>query len=73
MSRNPVEENVVTRFLLGAAVIFAMMVGGGAVGSVGTSLGIPYGGWMGVTLGAVAVFVGFTALYRRYDASYDAD
>ena len=68
---NPVENNFVTRFILGFAVIFAMMIGGGAVGWAFSSIGIPYGDWLGVAIGAVVVFAVFAVLYRRYDASFD--
>lgn len=71
MGSNPVEANFVTRYLLGFAVIVAMMLGGGAVGAAFRATEVPYGGWIGVTVGAVLVFVGFVVLYGRYDASYD--
>jgi hypothetical protein len=70
MATNPVEENFVTRYILGLGVILAMMVGGRAVGSVFGSTGISYGGPLGVVLGAALVFVVFTMLYRRYDRSH---
>ncbi|WP_254544021.1 hypothetical protein [Halomarina pelagica] len=73
MGNNPVEDNFVTRFLLGLAVIFAMMIGGGAIGGAFLSLGVPYGDWLGVAVGSVLVFVAFVVLYRRYDASYDTE
>ena len=66
MRRNPVEENVVTRFVLGVVVIFAMMLGGGVVGRAFESIGVPYGSWIGVTVGTIAVFLVFTVLYNRY-------
>jgi len=70
MATNPVEENFVTRYILGLGVILAMMIGGRAVGSVVGSTELPYGGVLGVVLGALLVFLGFTVLYRRYDRSY---
>ncbi|MFC4544413.1 hypothetical protein ACFO5R_21010 [Halosolutus amylolyticus] len=70
MGTNPVEENFVTRFLLGFAVIVAMAIGGRAVAAAFVSAGIPYANWLGVAVGAVLVFAAFTVLYRRYDASY---
>jgi hypothetical protein len=73
MSTNPVDANFVTRFLLGFAVIAAMTVGGRAVGSAFVSVGIPYGEWLGVAVGAMLVFAVFAVLYRRYDAAFDAD
>ena len=73
MSNNPVERNFVTRYILGFAVIFSMMLGGGAVGGAFQSMEIPYGGWIGVAIGAILVFIGFTILYDRYDAAYDGE
>jgi hypothetical protein len=49
-----------------------MFVGGSAVGELLQDTPLPYGGWIGVALGAVLVFVGFTALYRRYDSSFES-
>jgi hypothetical protein len=69
MATNPVEENFITRFILGIGVIVAMMVGGGAGGHVLRNLDLPYGGAVGVTLGALFVFIVFIGLYRRYDAA----
>lgn len=71
MSLNPVEENFVTRFILGFAVIVAMFAGGGAVGSTLQSSEVPYGGVLGTALGAIVVFLVFVVLYRRYDASFE--
>lgn len=71
MGTNPVEENFVTRYILGFAVIVAMMLGGGAVGGAFQAVEIPYGGGIGVALGAILVLVGFIVLYGRYDAAYD--
>lgn len=70
MASNPVEENFVTRFLLGMAVLLAMVLGGGAVGQFFQNAGVPYGDWLGAGLGMIAVFAAFTVLYRRYDASF---
>lgn len=66
---NPVEANVVTRFILGLAVIFAMMLGGGVVGRAFETLEFQYAGAIGVAVGALAVLLGFVVLYTRYDAS----
>jgi hypothetical protein len=71
MDSNPVERNPVTRFVLGFAVIAAMAVGGGAVGTLFDSVGVPAGEYVGVAVGAAAVFVAFAAWYRRYDASIE--
>lgn len=69
MATNPIEENFITRFILGFAVIMAMMIGGGAGGYGLRTLDFPYGGVVGVTIGALVVFIGFVGLYRRYDAA----
>jgi hypothetical protein len=71
MANSPVEENIVTQFILGFTVILAMMGGGGAVGGFLDMTSVPYGGVLGTALGALLVFVGFSILYRRYVASYD--
>jgi hypothetical protein len=73
MSTNPVEANVVTRFILGFAVIAAMMLGGGAGGAALGRLDLPYGGVVGTALGAILVFIGFIVLYRRYDAGFTGE
>jgi len=70
MTSNPVEDNFVTRFILGLAVIFAMMFGGGAGGVALSALDIPFGRLLGTVIGALLVFAAFAVLYRRYDASY---
>ncbi|MDZ7730268.1 MAG: hypothetical protein U5K37_03975 [Natrialbaceae archaeon] len=69
MSTNSIEDNLITRFILGFAVILAMTVGGGAVGGALSALQVPYGAWVGVAFGALVVFAGFVGLYRRYDAT----
>jgi hypothetical protein len=70
MSTNPVEANVVTRFLLGFAVIVAMMFGGGVGGSTLNDTTVPYGGVVGTAIGTLVVFLGFAVMYRRYDQSH---
>ncbi|GAA0677911.1 hypothetical protein ACFQDG_02720 [Natronoarchaeum mannanilyticum] len=72
MEQNPVEDNFVTRFLLGAAVIFAMSMGGAAAAELFRRVGMPYGAWVGTLVGAIAAFVAFAILYRRYDESFEA-
>ncbi len=67
MSPNPVEQNVVTRFLLGFAVILGMMLGGAAGGSLASLVDVPYAGVSGVFLGSVIVFGAFSVWYTRYD------
>ena len=73
MGQNPIENNLVTRFLLGFAVVVAMILGGELVGGALLRLDVPYGDWIGVAIGAAVVFLVFTALYRRYDAAYDGE
>lgn len=72
MVNNPVENNFITRLILGFAVIVAMMIGGGAVGGLLMNAGIPYGDWIGVAVGAIVVLGVFVVLYQRYDASYNS-
>ncbi|HMB49533.1 hypothetical protein [Natronoarchaeum rubrum] len=72
MERNPVENNFVTRFLLGLAVVFGMVLGGGAVGWSLSTAGLPFGVWIGTAVGALAVFIAFAVWYGRYDASFSA-
>ena len=71
MASNPVEANFVTRFLLGTAVLLAMVLGGGAVGQLFLNRGVPYGDWLGTGLGMIVVFAVFAVLYQRYDADFD--
>lgn len=72
VTRNPIERNFLTRFLVGLAVVFGMFLGGGALGWTFLSVGVPYGDWIGTGVGAVLAFAAFAVLYRRYDASFDA-
>jgi len=65
MERPFVERNPITRFLFGLVVIAAMMVGGRIVGEGFLALGVPYGDWIGVGVGAVVVFVVVAVLYSR--------
>jgi len=73
MNQNPVEDNPVTRYILGMAVLFGMFLGGGAGLAAFDAARIPYGGWIGFLVGAVVVFVGFVVWYRRYDAQFDSE
>ncbi|MHB9287697.1 hypothetical protein ACKVMT_11755 [Halobacteriales archaeon Cl-PHB] len=73
MVSTPVENNFVTRFLLGLAVIVAMFVGAEAVGRLFTRLDVPYGTNLGVLVGALLVFLAFAAWYTRYSRSVEAD
>lgn len=71
MSPNPVEENFVTRYALGFAIIAAMMLGGGAGGWALASLDVPGGRWIGTLLGALVVLVAVGVRYQGYDESYN--
>jgi len=66
MATNPVEENPVTRWLLGMAVIFGMMLGGAAGAQVFATVPVPYASVLGVLIGALLVLVGFSVWYTRY-------
>jgi hypothetical protein len=44
-----------------------MFVGGGVVGGLFLAAEVPYGDWIGVGVGSVAVFVAFVLAYRQYD------
>lgn len=50
-----------------------MRLGGGAVGRILTAVSVPYGEWLGVALGGVLVFVGFSVPYRRSAATFDTE
>lgn len=63
---NPVEANIVTRFLLGLAVILAMFFGGLVGGWVFARTPVPFATVLGVFLGALAVFLLFAIRYARY-------
>jgi hypothetical protein len=69
MTETPAEANPVTRFILGLAVILAMMAGGGAVGALVRPLDVSFATPVGVAVGALAVFVAFGVLYQRYSSS----
>lgn len=70
MSSNPVERNFVTRYVLGFAIMGAMMLGGGAGGWTLATLGVPGGTWLGTLLGALVVLVAIGVWYNRYDESF---
>ncbi|KYH26728.1 hypothetical protein HAPAU_18320 [Halalkalicoccus paucihalophilus] len=73
MPRNPVERNVVTRFILGFAVLTLMYVVGGAVGGPLVSMAGPVAGFIGVFVGALVAFALFAHWYARYDASFGTE
>ena len=64
MSTNPVEDNFVTRFILGFAVLVAISLGAGLGGLLFEAVGVPWG--IGYLLGGLGVFLGFSAWYTRY-------
>ncbi|ACV12121.1 hypothetical protein Huta_1953 [Halorhabdus utahensis DSM 12940] len=72
MSKTPVEENFVTRIILGLVVIYAMMIVGGAVGGSMSSVN-RYAVWLGFVVGAIFVFGIFTVAYYQYSQSYDSE
>jgi hypothetical protein len=65
MDRPTIEQNPLTRFVFGLLVIAAMMLGGRVVGEGFLALGVPYGDWIGVGVGAILVFVVVAVLYSR--------
>jgi opacity protein-like surface antigen len=71
MATNPVERSLLARFLVGVAVVAAMTLVGGGLGTLLLSARVPYGDWIGVGVGAVATFAAFSAAYVRYDAGFD--
>jgi tellurite resistance protein TehA-like permease len=57
-------------FLPGLGVIMKMAcVGEGVVLGL-LEYGVPYGEWIGVGIGAIAVFIAFAAVYTRFDSVY---
>lgn len=73
MTRNPVEANPVTRFVVGVVVITAMFAGGAAGGRLLAPLAVPYADLAGVLVGALVVFGTFSVVYARYDARVGGD
>ena len=69
MASNPIEENPVTRWLLGMAVIVGMMLGGAAGAQAFSTFAFPYANVLGVLVGALLVLVGFSVWYTRYHRS----
>ncbi|WP_049926181.1 hypothetical protein [Halopiger goleimassiliensis] len=68
MEQNVVERNFVLRFALGMAVFLTMAYVGKLFGRALLAYGVPYGDWIGVGVGAVAVFVVFSIGYTRLTA-----
>jgi hypothetical protein len=73
MASNPVEQNVVTRLILGFAVVGLMAAGGAVVARPFASLAGPAAGFIGMFVGAFVVFVLVAWWYTRYDALFDTD
>lgn len=69
MAKNPIENNPVSRFILGFAVIFGMFVGGGIGARVFASISMPFAELIGVVIGALAAFAMFSWFYFKYDKS----
>lgn len=70
MGKTPVEKNFITRIVLGLVVIFAMLIMGSAVGEIMSSIH-EYVVFLGFTIGAIFVFVIFTAIYYNHSRPYD--
>lgn len=70
MGKTPVERNFITRIILGFVVIFVMLIMGSVIGNVMSSIN-KYAGWLGFAIGAILVFVIFTAMYYNYSRSYN--
>ncbi|WEL17125.1 MULTISPECIES: hypothetical protein [unclassified Halorhabdus] len=71
MEQNPVEDNFITRIILGFVVLYAMLIVGSSVGNM-FSTDNGYVALIGFVIGALFVFVIFAALYSRYDQSYNS-
>lgn len=71
MGQNQVEDNFVTRIILGFVVLYAMLIVGSFVGNT-FSTGNRYVAWVGFVFGTIFVFVIFAALYNSYDQSYNS-
>lgn len=70
MEQNIIERNFIVSFLLGLGVIMAMAVVGERLAIGLLEYGVPYGEWIGVAVGAIAVFIAFAAVYTRFDSVY---
>jgi hypothetical protein len=66
----PVGRSVLTRYLLGFAVV-GMLLGGGAVGCAALAVALAYDGVLDAVVEGALVFAGFRFLYGRYDANDD--
>ena len=70
MAQNIIERNFVVSFLLGLGVIMMMAFVGERLVIGLLEYGVPYGEWIGVGIGAIAVFIAFAAVYTRFDSVY---
>jgi len=70
MEQNIIERNFAVRFLLGLGVIMTMAFVGERLAIVLLEYSVPYGEWIGVAVGAIAVFITFAAMYTRFDSVY---
>ncbi len=70
MGQNVIERDPVVSFLLGLGVIMMMAFVGEQLATVLLEYGVPYGEWIGVGVGAIAVFIAFAAVYTRFDSVY---
>lgn len=66
MKQNIVERNFVVQFFVGLAVILMMAYVGEQLGLLLLDYGFPYGGWVGVAIGMIVVFIAFAAVYTLY-------
>lgn len=66
MEQNIIERNFVVRFFVGLGVILTMAYVGEQLGLLLLGYGYPYGGWIGVAIGMVVVFIAFSAMYTLY-------
>lgn len=71
MARNPIEQNFVTRFILGLVIIGLMSAGGAVLARPLASFAGSTAGFVGMFLGALLVFVLFARWYTRYDDSFN--
>lgn len=68
MSETQEDDPLLKQFnywLLGLFIMFAMFAGGGVVGATLAELSVPYGGGIGVFVGALLVFLFFSSQYYR--------
>lgn len=70
MQQNIIERNFVASFLLVLSVIMMMAFVGERLAIGLSEYGVPYGAWIGVGIGATAVFIAFAAVCTRSDSVY---